>query len=181
VKRIRQELSNGPFVRRYRPEETDDGLQGTDEGTFTLCSFWLVRVLALMGEVEEARELFEELLGYANHLGLFSEMIDPNNGTFLGNFPQAFTHVGIIVAADDLVRMEDEGRKSNHYLSAVSYQLIAIEAQRYLESLTKQASCHSEKCADSSSVLDGVGTATKNLPSHLIPILLMKAINPVES
>jgi GH15 family glucan-1,4-alpha-glucosidase len=88
--------------------------RGLMEGTFTLCSFWLVRVLALMGEVEEARELFDELLGYANHLGLFSEMIDPNNGTFLGDFPQAFTHVGIIVASDDLVRMEDEGRKSNH-------------------------------------------------------------------
>jgi GH15 family glucan-1,4-alpha-glucosidase len=112
VKRIRQELSDGSFIRRYRPEETDDGLQGTDEGTFTLCSFWLVRVLALMGEVEEARKLFEGLLGYANHLGLFSEMIDPNTGTFLGNFPQAFTHVGIIVAATDLVRMENEGRKA---------------------------------------------------------------------
>ena len=110
-KRIRHELSNGPFVPRYRPEETDDGLQGADEGTFTLCSFWLVRALALMGAVEEARELFEELLGYANHLGLFSEMIDPNTGTFLGNFPQAFTHVGIIVAADDLVRTESERRR----------------------------------------------------------------------
>jgi GH15 family glucan-1,4-alpha-glucosidase len=104
VERIRPELSDGPFIRRYRPEETDDGLYGTGEGTFTLCSFWLVRVLALMGAVEEACKLFEELLGYANHLGLFSEMIDSQNGTFLGNFPQAFTHVGILVAAHDLNR-----------------------------------------------------------------------------
>jgi alpha,alpha-trehalase len=86
---------------------TDDGLYGTEEGTFTLCSFWLVQVLALMGAVEEARKLFEDLLGYANHLGLFSEMIDPNNGTFLGNFPQGFTHVGIMVAAHDLARTKD--------------------------------------------------------------------------
>jgi GH15 family glucan-1,4-alpha-glucosidase len=107
VKRIQQELSDSPFIRRYRPEETDDGLYGTEEGTFTLCSFWLVRVLALIGAVEEARKLFEDLLGYANHLGLFSEMIDPNNGTFLGNFAQGFTHVGIIVAAHDLARTKD--------------------------------------------------------------------------
>ena len=72
-----------------------------------------MRALALMGAVEEARELFEELLGYANHLGLFSEMIDPNTGTFLGTFPQVFTHVGIIVAADDLVRTEEERRRDN--------------------------------------------------------------------
>lgn len=98
VERIQQELGHGPFLRRYRTVETDDGLPG-DEGAFVLCSFWLVRVLARMGRSEEARKLFEELLGYANHLGLFSEMVDPNSGDFLGNFPQAFTHIGLILAA----------------------------------------------------------------------------------
>ncbi len=98
VKRIREELGYGPFLQRYLTEESDDGITG-GEGAFTLCSFWLVQVLARMGEVEEARRLFQELLGCANHLGLFSEMFDPRTGAALGNFPQAFTHIGHILAA----------------------------------------------------------------------------------
>ncbi len=98
VSRIRQELGSGPFLHRYRTEETDDGLSGT-EGVFTLCSFWLVRVLARMGALQEAQKLFVELLKYANPLGLFSEMVDPPTGEALGNFPQAFTHIGLILAA----------------------------------------------------------------------------------
>lgn len=100
VQRIRDELGFGPFLHRYRTQDTDDGLAG-GEGAFTLCSFWLVRVLAGMGKVEEARGLFEQLLLYSNHLGLFSEMVDPRTGEALGNFPQAFTHVGLILAAQE--------------------------------------------------------------------------------
>lgn len=100
VRRIREELGHGPLLRRYRTEETDDGLPGS-EGAFTVCSFWLVQVLARMGALQEARKLFGELLGYANHLGLFSEMVDPQTGEALGNFPQAFSHVGLILAAQE--------------------------------------------------------------------------------
>ena len=72
-------------------------------------AFWLVRVLAGMGQVEEARQMFQELLGYANHLGLFSEMVDPGTGLALGNFPQAFTHIGLILAARECgVRQDGE-------------------------------------------------------------------------
>ena len=101
VRRIREELGRGPFVQRYRPEETDDGVGG-DEGAFLLCSFWLIRVLARMGEIDEARALFEEILGYANDLSLFAEMVNPDDGSALGNFPQAFTHVGLIMTAQEL-------------------------------------------------------------------------------
>jgi GH15 family glucan-1,4-alpha-glucosidase len=100
VARIQAELQDGAFVHRYRVAETDDGLSG-DEGAFTLCSFWLVRVLARQGKAEEARTLFTELLTFGNELGLFSEMIDPATGAALGNFPQAFTHLGLILAARD--------------------------------------------------------------------------------
>ena len=98
VQRVREELEHGWFLHRYRTEETDDGLTGA-EGAFTLCSFWLVQTLARMGKVKEARQLFQEVLSHANHLGLFSEMVDPRTGSALGNFPQAFTHVGLILAA----------------------------------------------------------------------------------
>ena len=97
---IRRELADGPLLRRYLTEETDDGLTG-GEGAFALCSFWLVQSLARMVEVEEATRLFEQLLGFGNHLGLFSEMVDPGTGAALGNFPQAFTHIGLILAATE--------------------------------------------------------------------------------
>ena len=106
VQRIREELGNKPFLQRYRTEETDDGLAGS-EGAFTLCSFWLVRVLAGLGQVEEARQMFQELLGYANHLGLFSEMVDPGTGLALDNFPQAFTHIGLILTARECGMAQD--------------------------------------------------------------------------
>jgi len=88
-------LSSGVFVHRYKG---DDGLTGS-EGAFLLCSFWLVDCLTLSGRVAEAREMFEKLMGLSNHLGLFSEEIDPGTGDFLGNFPQAFTHIGFINSA----------------------------------------------------------------------------------
>lgn len=101
VKRIRAELGQGALVRRYNTATTDDGLQG-GEGAFTLLSFWLIGALLYTGHIEEAHRLFEELLGYANHLGLFSEMIDPGTGGALGNFPQAFSHIGLLHTARNL-------------------------------------------------------------------------------
>lgn len=103
VERTMEELCTGNLVRRYLTQETEDGLTGS-EGTFTLCTFWLVQNLAKMGRVAEAQGLFESTLRYANDLGLFSEMVDPQTGELLGNFPQAFTHIGLVLAAQDLWR-----------------------------------------------------------------------------
>jgi GH15 family glucan-1,4-alpha-glucosidase len=83
------------FVYRYR---ADDGLEG-EEGTFAICSFWLVQCLAMLGEVARARDLFDRLAAYANDVDLMSEELDADSGALLGNFPQAFTHVGLINAA----------------------------------------------------------------------------------
>ena len=92
IDRILERLTAGGLVRRYL---ADDGLPG-GEGAFVLCTFWLVDALALSGRVSEARELFEGVAQQANHLGLYAEEIDPERGAFLGNFPQAFSHVGFI-------------------------------------------------------------------------------------
>lgn len=109
IQRVQEELSLNGLVRRYRPEETDDGLVGP-EGAFTLCSFWLVGALLLSGRVGEAEALFRRLLGYANHMGLFSEMVDPYTGEALGNFPQALTHMALIHTARNLHRALQEPR-----------------------------------------------------------------------
>ena len=98
IEAVRRELSDGALVYRYK---TDDGLEG-EEGAFVLCGFWLVACLARLGRVEEATRNFEELLGHANHLGLYSEEVDPKTGDALGNFPQAFSHMGLILAAKEL-------------------------------------------------------------------------------
>ncbi len=99
-------VSDG-LVYRYNTEETPDGLQGR-EGTFNICTFWLVEALTRMGNVdkkrlEDARLMFERMLGYANHLGLYAEQTGPR-GEALGNFPQAFTHLALISAAYNLDR-----------------------------------------------------------------------------
>jgi GH15 family glucan-1,4-alpha-glucosidase len=91
--------------------ETDDGLKGS-EGAFLWCSFWLVRNLAAMGRLEEASSLYSKLVGYSNHLGLISEMVDPSTGELLGNFPQALTHLAIITTGLELSRSE-EGRPAH--------------------------------------------------------------------
>ena len=97
-----QELVSDSLVYRYNVEATDDGLHG-DEGTFSICSFWLVEALTRAGRIEEARLMFEKMLGYANHVGLYAEEIGPS-GESLGNFPQAFTHLALISAAYNLNR-----------------------------------------------------------------------------
>jgi GH15 family glucan-1,4-alpha-glucosidase len=103
MKALEKKLIEDTLVRRYEPERTHvDGLPG-GEGHFTPCSFWYVECLARAGELEKAQLLFEKLLGYANHLGLYSEELG-SNGQHLGNFPQAFTHLALISAATYLDR-----------------------------------------------------------------------------
>ena len=98
---IRKELEEDALVYRsdYHRER---------EGTFIFCSFWLVDALALAGRVTDAVRNFKKLLAHANHLGLYAEEIDPKTGEFLGNFPQAFTHVGLINSAVYLGRSQTE-------------------------------------------------------------------------
>ena len=104
VERTVAELGWNGLLRRYRTEETDDGLGGP-EGAFLACSFWLVRNLLRQDKMDEAISLYEKLLGYGNHLGLFSEMADPDSGEALGNFPQAFTHLAIITTGLELMHL----------------------------------------------------------------------------
>jgi GH15 family glucan-1,4-alpha-glucosidase len=103
---VAEELSVDGLVLRYRTDQTDDGLAGA-EGTFTICSFWLVSALVEIGETERARQLCEKLLSYASPLGLYAEELDPRSGRHLGNFPQAFTHLALINAVIHVIRAED--------------------------------------------------------------------------
>ena len=100
IEAIARDLTEDGLVLRYRNDEglNADGLTG-EEGTFVICSFWLVACLAMAGELERAERLFDSLVAYANDLGLLAEEIDTDNGELLGNFPQAFSHIGLIVAA----------------------------------------------------------------------------------
>jgi GH15 family glucan-1,4-alpha-glucosidase len=101
VEAIEKSLVHDGFVLRYRTHETDDGLP-PGEGSFLPCSFWLVDNLTLLGRHEEAAALFEKLLSIRNDLGLLSEEYDPVAGRLVGNFPQAFTHVGLVNSARNL-------------------------------------------------------------------------------
>jgi alpha,alpha-trehalase len=103
---IADELTTDGLVLRYRTDETDDGLHG-EEGTFTICSFWLVSALAEIGELDRARALCEKLLSYASPLLLYGEEIEPESGRHLGNFPQAFTHLALINAVMRLVAADE--------------------------------------------------------------------------
>lgn len=102
VEAIQRELVSDSLVHRYNLDRAPDGLPG-EEGTFSICTFWLVEALTRAGRLEEARLLFEKMLGYANHLGLYAEQIGPH-GEALGNYPQAFTHLSLISAAHNLDR-----------------------------------------------------------------------------
>lgn len=106
VDAITRELTKDSLVHRYNlSEDTDDGLPGV-EGTFSMCTFWLVEALTRSGRLQEARFLFERMLGYANHLGLYGEEIGVTGET-LGNFPQAFTHLALISTAYNLDKALD--------------------------------------------------------------------------
>jgi len=102
-------LAKNKFVYRYL---TEDGLPGK-EGAFLICSFWLVNCLTMGGRLEEAQKIMDSVAGYANHLGLFSEEVDPETGNMLGNFPQAFTHMGFITAAVNLTEAMEKVARGN--------------------------------------------------------------------
>jgi GH15 family glucan-1,4-alpha-glucosidase len=105
VHAIRDELTVDGLVLRYKVEETDDGFSG-EEGTFTICSFWLVSALCEIGEFQKARKLCAKLLSFAGPLELYGEEIDPHSGHHLGNFPQAFTHLALINAVLHVIELE---------------------------------------------------------------------------
>jgi GH15 family glucan-1,4-alpha-glucosidase len=109
IEAIASELTEDGLVLRYRNDEglNADGLTG-EEGTFVICSFWLVSCLAKAGELERAEKLFDQLAGYANDLGLLAEEIDTTNDEQLGNFPQAFSHIGLITAAWEIDKAREE-------------------------------------------------------------------------
>ena len=102
---IADELTVHDLVLRYKVEETDDGFEG-EEGSFTICSFWLVSALCEIGEYQRARKLCAKLLSFAGPLELYAEEIDPHSGQQLGNFPQAFTHLALINAVLHVIKLE---------------------------------------------------------------------------
>ena len=102
---VADELSEQGFVQRYRTDQTDDGLSGK-EGSFVICSFWLVSALAIVGQTRRARELMERLVKAASPLGLYAEEFDVETGRHLGNFPQAFSHLALVEAAARLIVAE---------------------------------------------------------------------------
>jgi GH15 family glucan-1,4-alpha-glucosidase len=113
IEAIERELTQDGLVLRYRNEEglNADGLTG-EEGTFVICSFWLVSCLAKAGDVERAQSLFDRLAGFANDLGLIAEEIDAMTGELLGNFPQAFSHIGLINAAWEIDQARERSAAS---------------------------------------------------------------------
>ena len=104
---IADELTQDGLVLRYKVEGTDTGFSG-EEGTFTICSFWLVTALAMIGETARARALCQKLLSFAGPLQLYAEEIDTATGQHLGNFPQAFTHLALIEAVSLLINADQE-------------------------------------------------------------------------
>lgn len=113
LKVIEEDLVSDSLVYRYRHQKAaDDGLVH-GEGTFSMCSFWYIECLAKAGNIQKARLYFEKMIGYANHLGLYSEQLG-FQGEHLGNFPQAFTHLGLISAAISLDRQLDNLRNKEH-------------------------------------------------------------------
>jgi GH15 family glucan-1,4-alpha-glucosidase len=97
------------LIYRYRSEDGVDGLAG-QEGTFLLCTFWLAQALAMADQLDRARAVFERAAAFVNDLGLLAEEVDPNTGELLGNFPQAFSHVGLVNAAWAISEAERRAR-----------------------------------------------------------------------
>ena len=104
VEAVERHLVRGGFVERYDVEASDDGVSRAEEGAFLICTFWLVDALVLIGRRDDAEALFERAVGVANDVGLLAEEYDPVSGEMLGNFPQAFSHVGLILSALNLAR-----------------------------------------------------------------------------
>jgi GH15 family glucan-1,4-alpha-glucosidase len=119
VHAIADELGEDGLVRRYRTEETDDGLLG-EEGAFVICSFWLVSALVELGEAPRARALCEKLLCYASGLQLYAEEIDTRSGRQLGNFPQAFSHLALINALMHVIRADAELTRQQPLVAGVA-------------------------------------------------------------
>lgn len=131
VARIRDELADGTLLYRYR-HTTDDGVGGA-EGAFVLCGFWLAEVLALMGRLDEAQEVFVSHVRASNHCGLLAEEIDPRTRTQLGNFPQSFSHLGLINAAlriDLGLRLRDEGSHEVPHLISNVFRRASRDSRR---------------------------------------------------
>ncbi|HEY5331905.1 MAG TPA: glycoside hydrolase family 15 protein [Solirubrobacterales bacterium] len=105
VEAIARDLTEEGLVLRYKVDETDDGLSG-EEGTFLICSFWLVSALSEIGERAHARELCERLLAASGYLDLYAEELEAKSGRHLGNFPQAFTHLALINAVSHVIADE---------------------------------------------------------------------------
>ncbi len=108
---VSDELTDHGLVLRYRPDETDDGLGGAREGTFLICSFWLVSALSEIGARHHAQRLCRRLLSAAGPLGLYAEELDASSGAHLGNFPQAFTHLALINAVTHVIADEAMGER----------------------------------------------------------------------
>jgi len=118
VNAIADQLTVHGLVLRYKVGETDDGLGDQVEGTFTICSFWLVSALSEIGEQQRARALCEKLLSYASPLQLYGEELDPLSGRHLGNFPQAFTHLALINAAMHVIQADHDSALAQQPLDA---------------------------------------------------------------
>jgi GH15 family glucan-1,4-alpha-glucosidase len=123
VNAIEAELGLNGLVQRYLVQETDDGLAG-EEGTFAICSFWLVSALAEIGQHDRARALCEKMLGFASALNLYAEEIDARSGRHLGNFPQAFTHLALINAVMHVIRADHDLAASQPLLESRREEII---------------------------------------------------------
>jgi GH15 family glucan-1,4-alpha-glucosidase len=115
VEAIASDLTEEGLVLRYKTDETDDGLSG-EEGTFLICSFWLVSALSEIGERERARELCERLLAASGYLDLYAEELDAKSGRHFGNFPQAFTHLALINAVSHVIADEQNPATGIHHV-----------------------------------------------------------------
>ena len=125
IAKIEQRLVRGGFVLRYDTHRTDDGLP-PGEGAFLACSFWLADAYVMQGRHTEARALFERLRGLCNDVGLLSEEYDPVAGRFLGNFPQAFSHVALVTTGMNLARVPGAATHPATQRSSASIPVVEI-------------------------------------------------------
>ena len=126
------ELTQDGLVLRYRVDSADDGLSNDQEGTFTICSFWLVSALAMIGETTRARALFEKLLSFAGPLHLYAEEIDAESGQHLGNYPQAFTHLALIDAALRLIDAKSDMSDTSQVSGSLRKILLPLALAQFI-------------------------------------------------